>query len=77
MINSSALIKKELASKYKWNPAFDGVEDYAFFVNARRYNKRFYNVDEVLVKHRIHINSAYNSKDNRELIRELLSEFQN
>ena len=76
MINSSSLIKKELALKYKWNPAFDGVEDYAFFLTARNNNKRFYNVDEVLVKHRIHQNSAYNSKDNRGLIQQLLSEFQ-
>ena len=74
MINSSSLIKKELAIKYKWNPAFDGVEDYAFFVNARFLKKRFYNVDEVLVKHRIHASSAYNSKDNSGLIRQLLSE---
>ena len=74
MINSSSLIKKELALKYKWNPAFDGVEDYNFFLTARRDNKRFYNVDEVLVRHRIHASSAYNSKDNSGLIRQLLSE---
>ena len=59
MINSSALIKKELASKYKWNSAFDGIEDYNFYLTARRDNKRFYNVDEVLVKHRIHQNFRY------------------
>lgn len=75
MINSSSLIKKELAIKYKWNPAFDGVEDYAFFVNARFLKKRFYNVDEVLVRHRIHASSAYNSKDNSGLIRQLLNEY--
>jgi len=75
MINSSALIKKELAIKYKWNPAYDGIEDYAFFLTARNNNKRFYNVDEILVKHRIHQNSAFNSKDNSGLIRQLLSEY--
>ena len=72
MINSSALIKKALAIKYKWNPAYDGIEDYNFFLTARRDNKRFYNVDEVLVKHRIRQNSAYNSKDNSGLLRQLL-----
>lgn len=75
MINSSALIKKALAIKYKWNPAYDGIEDYNFFLTARRDNKRFYNVDEVLIKHRVHRGSAYNSKDNSGLLRQLLGEY--
>jgi teichuronic acid biosynthesis glycosyltransferase TuaG len=75
IINSSCLIKKELAIKYGWDSSYDGIEDYKFWMTARKYNTKFYNVDEVLVKHRIWRNSAYNSKDNSGLLRKMLSEF--
>jgi teichuronic acid biosynthesis glycosyltransferase TuaG len=65
VINSSAIIRKKLAN---WNKFFEGVEDYDLWVRLRDKNKRFYNVDEVLVKHRIHTTSAFNSKDNTEKI---------
>jgi glycosyltransferase involved in cell wall biosynthesis len=73
MINSSALIKKTLTINYGWNSAYDGVEDYDLWLQLRKNGKRFYNVDEVLVKHRIHPSSAFNSQDQSAKLKEILS----
>ena len=75
IINSSCLIKKSLAISYGWNAKYDGVEDYALWLQLRRNKITFYNVDEVLVRHRIWQNSAYNSKDNSAKLAEALSAF--
>jgi glycosyltransferase involved in cell wall biosynthesis len=60
VINSSAVLRKELAH---WKEEFAGVEDYELWVRLRRANKRFYNFEDVLVKHRVHQNSAFNTRD--------------
>uniref|UniRef100_A0A6C0L707 Glycosyltransferase 2-like domain-containing protein n=1 Tax=viral metagenome TaxID=1070528 RepID=A0A6C0L707_9ZZZZ len=60
VINSSAVLRKELAH---WKEEFAGVEDYELWVRLRRANKRFYNFEDVLVKHRVHQNSAFNTQD--------------
>ena len=73
MINSSALIKKTLTINYGWNSAYDGVEDYDLWLQLRKNGNRFYNVDEVLVKHRIHPSSAFNSQDQSAKLKEILS----
>lgn len=57
IINSSVIIRKELCS---WNSKFD-VEDYDLWIRLRLKNKRFYNCSQILVKHRIHNTSAFNS----------------
>ena len=59
-INSSSVIKKELAS---WDTTCF-VEDYDLWLKLWRQGKRFYNCDEVLIKHRIHQESAFNAKGN-------------
>jgi glycosyltransferase involved in cell wall biosynthesis len=69
IINSSSLIKKELCY---WNSIWDGVEDYDIWLRLRRQNKRFYNFKEILVKHRIHNSSAFNSKGNDNKVDSLL-----
>jgi glycosyltransferase involved in cell wall biosynthesis len=69
IINSSAIIRKELCY---WNYKFDGVEDYDLWIRLRKLNKRFYNCPEILVKHRIHNSSAFNSKGNHDLVTPLL-----
>ena len=61
IINSSSIIKKELCH---WNDNWNGVEDYDLWIRLRKLNKRFYNCLEILVKHRIHKESAFNSKGN-------------
>jgi glycosyltransferase involved in cell wall biosynthesis len=58
IINSSVLIKKELCL---WNNIWDGIEDYDLWLRLRKLNKKFFNFKEILVYHRIHQQSAFNS----------------
>jgi glycosyltransferase involved in cell wall biosynthesis len=67
IINSSSIIKKELCY---WNE--NGIEDYDLWLRLRRQNKKFYNFKEILVKHRIHSSSAFNSKGNDNKVDNLL-----
>lgn len=69
IINSSAIIKKVFC---KWNGEYDGVEDYDLWLSLRKQKKTFYNCQEILVKHRIHEASAFNSKGNGNRVPELL-----
>ena len=61
VINSSAIIKKKFAH---WDTTLFGVEDYDLWLSLRAQGRRFYNCEEVLVKHRIHQTSAFNAKGN-------------
>lgn len=67
VINSSSIIKKNLCF---WNSCI--IEDYDLWIRLRKLNKKFYNCPEVLVKHRIHQQSAFNSKGNHNKVNELL-----
>jgi teichuronic acid biosynthesis glycosyltransferase TuaG len=67
IINSSSIIKKELCY---WNE--NGIEDYDLWLTLRKQNKKFYNCPEILVKHRIHKTSAFNSKGNNNKVNSLL-----
>jgi teichuronic acid biosynthesis glycosyltransferase TuaG len=58
IINSSVVIRKKLCY---WNSQFDGVEDYDLWIRLRKNNKSFFNCPEILVEHRIHTDSAFNS----------------
>jgi teichuronic acid biosynthesis glycosyltransferase TuaG len=69
IINSSSIIRKELCH---WNNMFDGVEDYDLWIRLRKHNKKFFNFETVLVKHRIHNTSAFNSKGNDDIVPRLL-----
>jgi glycosyltransferase involved in cell wall biosynthesis len=60
VINSSSLIKKKLAS---WHSS-TMLEDYDLWLRLWKQKYRFYNCDDVLVKHRIHQSSAFNAKGN-------------
>ena len=60
IINSSAIIKKELAY---WDTSCF-VEDYDLWLKLWQEKRRFFNCPEVLVKHRIHKESAFNAKGN-------------
>ena len=61
IINSSCLIKKELAV---WDSTIDGVEDYDLWLKLKKQNKKFFNVQNAITMHRIHNSSAFNSKGN-------------
>jgi len=67
IINSSAIIKKELCY---WNE--NGIEDYDLWLKLKKQNKKFYNCKEILVKHRIHSESAFNAKGNHNKVEDLL-----
>ena len=70
LINSSCIIKKELCY---WNE--NGLEDYDLWLRLRKQNKTFYNYAGVLVKHRIHSASAFNSKGHGDKVGKILDEF--
>jgi len=70
IINSSSVIKKELCN---WNNTEDVVEDYDLWLKLWKHKKRFFNCPEILVKHRIHKTSAFNSKGNNDKITPLLA----
>ena len=67
MINSSSVIRKELCH---WNE--NGIEDYDLWLKLRNQNNKFFNFKEILVKHRIHNASAFNSKGNDNKVDNLL-----
>jgi teichuronic acid biosynthesis glycosyltransferase TuaG len=71
MINSSAIVKKDLCH---WVSHWDGVEDYDMWLRLRKGGRRFYNVGEVLVRHRIHRSSAFNAQGNGNKVPALLAE---
>lgn len=72
LINSSCLLKKELAY---WDKFHDGVEDYDLWLSLRKKNKKFYNVNTIQVLHRLHNNSAFNAQGNYLKIKELLKKY--
>jgi glycosyltransferase involved in cell wall biosynthesis len=59
IINSSCIIRKKLCY---WSE--NSIEDYHLWLVLRKLNKKFFNCKEVLVKHRIHRSSAFNSTGN-------------
>lgn len=67
IINSSSVIRKEFCY---WNE--NGIEDYDLWLTLRGQNKRFFNCPQILVKHRIHTASAFNSKGNDNKVDNLL-----
>jgi glycosyltransferase involved in cell wall biosynthesis len=71
IINSSSVIKKELAS---WDTTCF-VEDYELWLRMWRQGKRFYNCEDVLIKHRIHRASAFNAQGNDRHVFELRKKY--
>lgn len=55
IINSSSIIRKDLCY---WE---DDLEDYNLWLKLWKLNYNFFNVNEILVKHRIHKKSAFNN----------------
>ena len=72
MINSSVMMRKELCY---WNSENDGVEDYELWLKLRKQGKRFYNCHDILVKHRIHQTSAFNTQNHSEKIKKLIEKY--
>ena len=68
IINSSCLVKKSLCH---WNE--NGIEDYDLWLRLKKENRRFFNCNDILVKHRIHRASAFNSKGHTQQLEKLLA----
>lgn len=61
IINSSSLIRKELAT---WTED-EYFDDYDLWLQLSHKKKKFFNINEILVLHRIHSSSAFNLYSNR------------
>ena len=59
IINSSVIIRKKLC---QW--VENGIEDYDMWLRLSQNGHKFYNLTDVLVKHRIHKQSAFNAQGN-------------
>jgi glycosyltransferase involved in cell wall biosynthesis len=72
IINSSSIIRKLLCY---WDP-IEVLDDYDLWLRLRISNKKFFNCDNILVKHRIHSQSAFNSKGNHYyLVKDLFKKY--
>lgn len=75
IINSSSVIRKSLCHwVHKWN----GVEDYDMWLRLRYKHQegvKIFNCMDVLVKHRIHRKSAFNSSGNHLKVSDLLAQY--
>ena len=61
--NTSAVFKRQDALDINgWRDGLDGIEDYDFWLRLMRNGKRFINVPQELVLHRLHNNSNFNTK---------------
>ena len=56
-----------------WRKLFYSVEDYDLWLKLNSEGKKFYNIAEPLVMHRIHQESAFNMKNNGSLVGTLLA----
>ena len=62
--NTSAIFKKSDALEIGgWREDIDGIEDYDFWIRLMRIGKKFINIPEYLVLHRIHNQSNFNTKN--------------
>jgi len=61
--NTTAIFKKTDAIEVNgWDENLDGIEDYDFWLKLIKKNKKFINIQEYMVFHRIHSNSNFNTK---------------
>lgn len=61
--NTSSMFKKTDALDIGgWSQNLDGIEDYDFWIRLMRNGKKFLNIPEFLVLHRIHKSSNFNQK---------------
>ena len=71
VINSSAVIKREHCI---WDGSLN-LEDYDMWLRLRQSECRFYNCSDILVRHRLHPESAFNAKGNSNNLPQLLAKY--
>lgn len=71
IINSSCLLKKELCY---WDGILN-LEDYDLWLKLWKQGKKFYNVPDIQILHRIHNDSAFNAKGNNLKVNDLLKKY--
>lgn len=74
IINSSVIIKKDLCF---WNKDNDGVEDYDLWLRLRFHNAKFYNCPQILVRHRVHESSSFNTQNHSLKINNMIRTYNN
>lgn len=63
VINSSCFVRTKCFLQAKgWDSSVEGLEDFDMWVKLAKLGKRFYNVQEYLVYHRVHSGSNFNAK---------------
>lgn len=67
IINSSCLLRKQYAY---WDETTT-LEDYDLWLKLWKQGKRFYNIPSIETYHRIHNDSAFNSKGNNNFVNEI------
>ena len=72
IINSSVLLKKELCF---WDTNYEGFEDYELWLRLWKCKKTFYNLPDILVRHRIHKSSSFNTQNFEERINQLKQQY--
>jgi glycosyltransferase involved in cell wall biosynthesis len=64
VVNSSCFVRTECANEINgWDSSIEGLEDYDFWVKLAKREKKFYNIPQYLVYHRVHQNSNFNSRN--------------
>jgi hypothetical protein len=63
IINSSVLVRRDLAT---WQDRC-GLEDYDLWLRLAAEGRRFFNIPQCLVKHRLHSASAFNNRGRQDL----------
>jgi teichuronic acid biosynthesis glycosyltransferase TuaG len=71
IINSSVCINKTDAY---WDPVYNCLEDYDMWLRLNSEGKTFFNFPEILVLHRIHKDSYFNTSNNQDNIKKELME---
>jgi glycosyltransferase EpsE len=61
--NTSAIFRKSDALEIEgWKEGIEGIEDFDFWLRLIRIGKRFHNIPEYLVYHRLHSKSNFNTQ---------------
>ena len=63
IINSSSCFNKKDAY---WNSEYDSIEDYDMWLRLMTEGKTFYNINDILVYHRLHKSSSFNGTSKQE-----------